>query len=119
MNLPNFKVVSAGLEPKPVDVDTVSFMREKGMDISHHKSQSVEQVPNLDYYQIIIALSEASKKIFPKPPTKTVCLDWNVKDPSAMQGSSAEKKAALEETYQFIHANLQDLSEAVLGDEID
>ena len=119
MNLPSFKVVSAGLDPKPVDADTVAFMNKKGIDISHQKSQSVEQVPNLDYYQIIIALSEASKKVFPKPPTKTVCLDWQVQDPSTIQGNPEEKAAALERTYQYIQTNLQDLSEAVLGDEID
>ena len=119
MSLPDFKVVSAGLDPKPIDPDTVAFMQAKGIDISNHKSQSVEQVPNLGYYQIIIALSEASKKVFPKPPTKTVCLDWQVKDPSTIQGNPEAKEAALEETYQFIHTNLQDLSEAVLGDELD
>jgi phosphate transport system protein len=119
MALPNLIFSSAGLDPKPLDADTVKFMASKGVDIAAHTSKSVDQVPNLDHYHVIIALSEKARKVFPPPPTKTVALDWQTMDPSALEGSPAEKQAAFEDTYEYIHTHIQDLGEAILGDKID
>ena len=66
-----------------------------------------------------MALAPEAKKAFPKAPTKVVCLDWSVQDPSKVEGSPAEIKAAYESTYQFLHAHIEDLVEAVLGGKID
>lgn len=119
LNQPQFIFASAGLEPKPVDPATVSFLKEKGLDVSRLTSKSVEQIPNLDHYQVIIALAKEAEKVFPPRPNKTVCLDWSVPDPSKVPGTPAEARAAYEATFQFLHAHIQDLVEAVLGDKIN
>lgn len=116
---PEFIFTSAGLEPTEVDPATMTFLRGKGLDVSRLASKAVSQIPNLEHYQIIIALAKEAERIFPKPPTKTVCLDWSVADPSKVQGTPAEIQAAYESTYQFLHSHIQDLVEAVLGDETD
>jgi hypothetical protein len=54
--------------------------------------------------------------MFPPPPTKVVCLDWSTKDPSKVTGTADEVRAAYEETYQFLRAHIQDLTEAILGE---
>jgi hypothetical protein len=77
----------------------------------------VEQVPNVDHYQVIVALAVEARKIFPPPPTKVVCLDWSTTDPSKVHGSTDEVRAAYEATYQSLRSHLQDLVEAILGDE--
>ncbi len=112
-----FIFASAGLEPWRIDDATLKFLGEKGVDISRHAPKSIEQVPNVDHYQIIVAVADQARKVFPPPPTKAVCLDWSVKDPSQVKGTPEEIHAAYEETYQFLRANIQDLVEAVLGDE--
>ena len=76
-------------------------------------------MPHLDHYQIIVALAEEARRVFPPPPTKAVCLDWSVKDPSKVTGTPAEIRAAYEATYEFLHLHIQDLVEAVLGDTVD
>ncbi len=119
LNQPQFIFSSAGLEPTAVDPGTVSFLKEKGLDISKQTSKAVSQIPNFSHYQIIIALAREAEKVFPKPPTKTVCLDWSVQDPSQVRGTAAEIRAAYEETFRFIHSHTSDLVEAVLGDKID
>lgn len=119
LNQPQFIFASAGLEPTSIDPKTISFLKEKGLDLSKQTSKAIEQIPNLDHYQVIVALAPESKKAFPKAPTKVVCLDWSVEDPSKVTGSPAEIKAAYESTYQFLHSHIQDLVEAVLGDKID
>ncbi|HTM44402.1 MAG TPA: hypothetical protein VL137_05575, partial [Polyangiaceae bacterium] len=112
-----FVFTSAGLDPKDmVDPAGTFFMKQKGIDLSRHKPRAVSEVPNLDYYQIIVALTESARKIFPPPPTKAVCLDWSMKDPSTVYGTADEINAAYDETYRFLKAHIQDLVEAILGD---
>jgi phosphate transport system protein len=119
LDQPNFVFASAGLEPTAIDPKTVSFLKEKGLDVSKHTSKALEQIPNLDHYQVVVALAPEAKKAFPSAPTKVVCLDWSVDDPSKVEGTPTEIKAAYESTYQFLHAHIQDLVEAVNGDKID
>jgi len=114
---PSFVFASAGIDPHPIDPMTVKFLAGKGLDISHHKSKSVSQIPNLDHYQVIVALAQEAQRVFPPPPTKTVGLDWNVKDPSFVEGTPQEVRAAYEETFQYINTHIRDLVEAILGEQ--
>lgn len=114
---PKFVFSSAGLERQPVDPATVLFLRDKGIDISRNSSKAVDQIPHLDHYQIIVALSKDAHRVFPPPPTKAVCLDWTIPDPSAFKGSAEAARAAYEETYEFLKAHIRDLVEAILGDQ--
>jgi phosphate transport system protein len=115
---PKFLFSSAGLDRKPIDPTTASFLKEKGIDISRQTSKSVDQVPHLEHYQIIVALAKEAQRVFPPPPTKAVCLDWSLPDPSAMTGPPADIRKAYEESFQFLQAHIQDLVEAILGDSI-
>jgi phosphate transport system protein len=116
---PKFIFASAGLDARPIDPATITFLKEKGLDISRHSSKALDQIPHLDHYQIIVALAKEAQRVFPPPPTKAVCLDWAVRDPSTVKGSPAETRAAYQETYDFLAAHVQDLVEAVLGDMVD
>ena len=117
MNRPQFVFASAGLTPTEIDPGTVEFLKTKEIDHSHAKSHSVEQLPNLDASQIIVALSPAAKKAFPKP-TKAVCLDWSLPDPSFATGSPEERRVAYESAYQFLREHISELCDAVLSDRI-
>jgi phosphate transport system protein len=116
---PRLVFASAGIDPKPIDAATVKFMKEKGIDIARQHSKSVEQIPNLDHYQVIIALGKEAERVFPAPPTKTVSLGWTVEDPSKVTGSPEQVKGAYEASYRFICEHINDLAEAILGDKID
>jgi phosphate transport system protein len=117
MNRPQFVFASAGLTPTDVDPGTVEFLATKGIDLSNAKSRSVDQLPHLDASQIVVALSPAAKKAFPKP-SKAVCLDWSLPDPSATAGTPEQKRTAYESAYQFLHEHISELCEAVLSDRI-
>jgi phosphate transport system protein len=119
LDQPRLIFASAGIDPKPVDPGTVKFMKEKGIDISRQSAKSADQIPNLDHYQVIVALAKEAQQIFPQPPTKTVTLQWTVQDPSRVTGSPEEVRAAYEETYRYISEHINDLAEAILGDKLD
>jgi phosphate transport system protein len=114
---PKFIFSSAGLQPTRLDPRTVSFLEAKGIDISRKTPRSVEQIPHLNHTQIIVALAEEARKVFPTPPTKVVCFDWSTPDPSKVEGSAEEIRAAYEQAYAFLRAQIQDLVKAILGDE--
>lgn len=109
-------VLSAGLTAGALDPQAVSFLKDKGIDIAQQQSKSVDQVPQLDQVQVIIALSKDALKVFPPPPTKTVGLEWELKDPARQTGTPDQKRAAYEQAYQYLHNNIQDLVRAILGD---
>ncbi len=117
LNHPKFIFSSAGVHPEPITPSTIDFLRAKGHDVSRLASKALAQIPNLDHYHVIVALSKEAQKAFPPKPRKVVFLDWSVDDPSRVQGTPAEVNAAYEATYQFLHEHIKDLVEAVIGDE--
>ena len=116
MEQPQFIFSSAGLDPQPMDPATAAFLESKGIEARNPQSKSVGQLPNLDAAQIIVALDPAAVRAFPKP-TKAVCLDWSIIDPSSI-ADPAEKQAAFEKVYTFLYEHISDLCEGVLGDKI-
>ncbi len=119
LNQPKFIFTSAGLERRPIDSMTLTFLREKGLDISRQTSKGIDQIPHLDHYQIIVALAKQAESVFPPPPTKAVCLDWSLRDPSTVKGTAEEIRLAYQEAFDYLQAHIQDLVEAVLGDSVE
>jgi phosphate transport system protein len=113
---PKFVFTSAGLDRQPLDPRTVAFLAARGLDISHKSSKTVDQVPHFEHYQVMVSLAKQAQRLFPPPPTKAVCLDWSITDPSQVQGTEAEVQKAYEDTFEFLKAHVHDLVEAVLGD---
>ena len=116
---PKLVFTSAGLDPRPVEPQAIKFLKEKGIDVPRAGSRSVQQVPNLEHYQVIIALDPDLKKSMPALPNKVVTLEWSVKDPSKVTGSPSAVQEAYEDAYRVIREHITDLSEAILGDEHD
>ncbi|MEK7729540.1 MAG: phosphate signaling complex protein PhoU, partial [candidate division KSB1 bacterium] len=117
LGLSKFVFSSAGMIPGTVDSRTITFLQEKGINISRHFTKPISQIPNLDHYQVIVALSKEAEQAFPPAPTKTVAISWEVEDPSLVQGPPQLAQQAYEKTFQFIDTNIRNLVEAILGDE--
>jgi len=117
LNLKNFHFSSAGIAPKPIDTSTIQFMNKKGIDISKQKSKYLNQIINLEYYDVIIALCEEAEEAFPPPPTKTVSIRWNVDNPSKVKGSEEKIQQAYENTYKYLYHHIGDIIKAIIGKE--
>lgn len=116
MGQPRFVFASAGLEPADtLDGASTFFLDQRGIPRVPHPPQRPERVPNFDHFQVIVALSEGARQVFPPPPSRTVCLEWLLPDPSKIGGTAEEIEAALEESYTFLRDHLRDLVEALLG----
>jgi len=111
-----FTFNSAGLIAGRIDPRTVEFMKSKGIDIAHHKTKSVDDIPDLDRAQVIIGLCREARKTFPAAPTKTVGLEWQVLDPSKVKGDPEQAQAAYETAYDYLKNHIRDLVQAILGE---
>lgn len=116
LQLDKFLFASAGTDPQPIDASTLTFMKKKGHDISRKTPKRIDQVPNVDYYHIIVGLAKSAQKVLPPPPRKVVYIDWALSDPSETQGPPAAIEAAYEEAYHFLETQIHDLVEAVVTD---
>lgn len=110
---------SAGVSSQPLDPKTVEFMKEKGIDISGQASKYLSQVLDLKEYAIIVSLCEEAERALPSLPSRPVRISWEVQDPSRIEGTAAEIQSAYEKTFQFLETHLRELTEAILGDDID
>ncbi|MBI5440019.1 MAG: phosphate signaling complex protein PhoU, partial [Deltaproteobacteria bacterium] len=119
LNQPHFIFTSAGLEPSSLDPQTVSFLKEKGFDISRVAPRGLFQVPNLDHYQVIVGLAPEVQRALPRLPRRVIFLDWSRQDPSQSKGSPEEIRAAFQETYSFFEAHVRALVEAILGTKVN
>lgn len=113
---PGFAFSSAGLEPQPVSPETAAFLKSKGHDTDHLVPKAIHEVPDLDHFQLIVALSPDVRKAFPQKPRKVVFLDWSTLDPSTTEGTPEQIRAAYEETYEYLRSHIEDLVRAILDD---
>jgi arsenate reductase len=90
-----FTALSAGIEPGQLNPIVVEAMREKGIDISGHKTKSVADMLASDtaFAYVITVCDEASAERCPIFPGQARRLHWGFPDPSALQGTPAEKLA--------------------------
>ena len=115
--LEKFLFSSAGIAPRPIDPRTKVFMTEKGIDITEQTSKYVNQILDLDNYQVIVSLCKEAEEAFPPPPTKTVRIRWHVDNPSRLKGTEEEIQAAYEKTFQYLDSQIRDLVQAIQGNE--
>ena len=88
-----FEVESAGVAPSAVRPDAIEAMSEIGIDISGHRSKSVDEFvdQNFDY---IITVCDNAKESCPVFPGNAVRLHWSFDDPAAVEGTEVERLAA-------------------------
>jgi len=117
LGLERFQFYSAGIAPQALDSKTVEFMAEKGIDISEQTSKFLDQILDLENYQIFVSLCKEAEEAFPPPQSKMISIDWQIEDPSRLDGSEQDIRDAFEKTYNILDSNIRDLVEAILGNQ--
>jgi arsenate reductase len=112
-----FSFSSAGIAGGTVDPQTIQFLAERGIDISHHTAKPVDQIPQRDQVQVVVVLCKEAQQAIPKRPAKSVGLDWFMPDPSKARGTPQEVRTAYEHAFETLTNHIRDLVEAILGNE--
>jgi arsenate reductase len=101
-----YDVFSAGTKPTHVRPEAISVMREVGIDISGHRSKSVDEFAG-QAFDYVITVCDNAKESCPVFPAKTKRIHWSVEDPAAAQGSEEERLAAFRRARDELRARLR------------
>src|SRR5437899_11668804 len=87
-----FEVFSAGLLPSYVRPNAIAVMKEIGIDISHHRSKSLNEFIDTPFDYVITVCDHASQHcpIFPGPAKR---IHWSIEDTVAFGYDEAEQAA--------------------------
>jgi arsenate reductase len=101
-----FEVFSAGTKPSTVRPEAIAVMNEIEIDISGHRSKSVDEfvAQPLD---LVITVCDNAKESCPVFPGTTKRLHWPFEDPAAIQGSEDERRAAFRRIRDQIHGRIK------------
>ena len=102
---PGTRVYSAGSEPASVNPLAVRAMAEIGIDISKHRSKSVDEIP-VDQVDVVVTL--CAEEVCPVFPGSVRRLHWPVDDPAREGGSEAERLGAFRRVRDEIGRRLEE-----------
>jgi len=88
-----FDVFSAGTQPCRVRPEAISVMRELGIDISSHRSKSVEEFAR-ESFDFVLTVCDNANETCPVFPGHGMRIHRNFADPAAVQGTDGERLAA-------------------------
>ena len=81
-----FDAYSAGTKPKGLSSITVEVMRELGIDVSEHRSKSVEEFVSEDF-DYVITVCDVARAACPKFDRSKYQLHWSVTDPAELEAT--------------------------------
>ena len=87
-----FEVHSAGTSASFVRPQAIEAMREIGIDISGHRSKSVDDYAGQEF-DYVITVCDKAKESCPIFPGVTKRIHWSFDDPADAEGSEREKQA--------------------------
>ena len=113
-----FEVASAGVEPSHVRPPAIQAMREVGIDISSHRSKSVDEFAGEDFDYVITVCDNANERC-PIFPGHTKRIHWSFDDPAAAEGEEQEKLAVFRRVRDEIRKRLREFAAAASDEELD
>lgn len=88
-----YEVESAGTNPGHVRPEAIAVMKELGIDISGHRSKSVNEFEGQTFDYVVTVCNNARDNC-PVFPAGTERIHWSFEDPAAVQGTEEERLAA-------------------------
>ena len=103
---------SAGSHPKPLHPNAVRVMRERGIDISGHRSKHLSEFAD-QRFDLVISLCDRVREVCPEFPGGPELIHWSIPDPAREPGSDDETLPAFERTATELCTRIGFLIEAI------
>jgi arsenate reductase (thioredoxin) len=100
------EVFSAGTHPTRVRPEAIAALAELGIDISGHRSKSVDEFAG-QAFDVVVTVCDAANEACPVFPVGTRRIHWSFEDPAAVEGSDEERLAAFRRIRDQIHERLK------------
>jgi arsenate reductase len=107
-----FEVSSAGTRPSQVRPEAIAVMRELGIDISSHRSKSIDEFLGQEF-RYVITVCDNARESCPVFPGKAERLHWSFEDPAAVEGPEEDRKAAFRRVRDQIRARIRSFGETL------
>ena len=105
-----YEVSSAGTKPGGLRDEAVRAMREIGIDISQHRSKSVDEFTGRKF-DVVITVCDHAKESCPFFPAGTERIHWSIEDPPAPDvGSDEERMTAFRRARDDMRMRLADFA---------
>jgi arsenate reductase len=98
-------VFSAGTKPSLVRPEAIAVMNEIGIDISAHRSKSVDEFLGQELDTVITVCDQANESC-PVFPGHTQRLHWPFEDPASVQGPEDQRKETFRKVRDQIRARI-------------
>ena len=106
----SFEVASAGTKPSIVRPEAIAAMGEVGIDISGHRSKSVDEFAG-QAFDYVITVCDNARESCPIFPATTQRIHWSLDDPAAVQGTEEERLAEFRRARDQLRALLRQFSQ--------
>ena len=100
-----FEVESAGVAPSFVRPEAIKAMREIGIDISDHRSKSIDEFRGQSFDYVITVCDNANEQC-PFFPAETKRIHWSFEDPAAAVGDEESRLAVFRKVRDQIKERL-------------
>jgi arsenate reductase len=100
-----FEVASAGTTPGYVRPEAIQVMQELGIDISRHRSKSVDEFAG-EKFDYVLTVCDHAKESCPIYPGHTNRLYHSFQDPAAVEGSEEQRLDAFRRVRDEIRSYL-------------
>ncbi len=102
-----YDVFSAGTRPSQVRPEAIAAMREVGVDISGHRSKSVDEFAG-QAFDYVITVCDNAKESCPVFSGSVKRIHWSFEDPAAVQGTDEQRLSAFRRIRDQIDTRLQE-----------
>jgi arsenate reductase len=105
-----FEVFSAGTQPSQVRPEAIAVMNEIGIDISVHRSKSIDEFRGDEFIgqelDTVVTVCDNARESCPVFPGQTQLLHWSFEDPAAVEGTEEQRKDAFRKIRDRIHGRI-------------
>jgi arsenate reductase (thioredoxin) len=108
------EVFSAGTRPSLVRPEAIAVMREIGIDISGHRSKSLDEFQGQPF-DYVVTVCDNARDACPVFPGARNRLHWGFEDPAAVEGTEAERLAAFRRIRDQIHQRVREFFRETAG----
>jgi arsenate reductase len=105
----HFEVFSAGTKPSSVRPEAIAVMREIGIDISDHRSKSVDEFAQSDF-DYVLTVCDNAKESCPIFAGDSATFHHDFEDPAAVLGTEGQRLAVFRRVRDEIRQYLQEFA---------
>jgi arsenate reductase len=102
-----FEVYSAGTVPKGLSPITVEVMREGGIDVSEHRSKSVEEFVSEEFHYVI-TVCDVARAACPRVDRSERQLHWSITDPAELEASGVVSIEAFRAAREELRSRIEE-----------